>query len=127
MIGKGMMFKRNTASFAIAEMEELTAYTRFPYVLLVPQYSVEEVLNAKLRELGVQVVRPLRVVAMKSCKEHHGLEVSFETGEVIRARYVIGADGKQSVVSSLSMIRTRAKCIDAVAGTAPRRDLIYRA
>ncbi|KAK0241413.1 hypothetical protein EDD85DRAFT_1020217 [Armillaria nabsnona] len=96
MIGKGMMFKRNTASFAMAEMEELRAYTRFPYVLLVPQYSVEEVLNAKLRELGVQVVRPLRVVAMKSCKEHHGLEVSFETGEVIRTRYVIGADGKQS-------------------------------
>ncbi|PBK74152.1 FAD/NAD-P-binding domain-containing protein [Armillaria solidipes] len=104
MIGKGMMFKRNTASFAIAEMEELTAYTRFPYVLLVPQYSVEEVLNAKLRELGVQVVRPLRVVAMKSCKEHHGLEVSFETGEVIRARYVIGADGKQSAVRRLAGI-----------------------
>lgn len=104
IIGKGMMFKRNTTSFAIAEMEELAAYTRFPYIAFVPQYSVEEVLNAKLHELDVQVVRPLRVVAMKNCKEHHGLEVSFETGEVIRARYVIGADGKQSAVRRLAEI-----------------------
>ncbi|KAK0212491.1 hypothetical protein DFS33DRAFT_1281946 [Desarmillaria ectypa] len=104
IIGKGMMLKRNTASLAIAEMEELTAYTRFPYVLFVPQYSVEEVLNDKLRDLGVQVVRPLRAVTMKGCKEHHGLEVSFETGEVIRARYVIGADGKQSTMRQLAGI-----------------------
>ncbi|KAK0460899.1 uncharacterized protein EV420DRAFT_164439 [Desarmillaria tabescens] len=104
MIGKGMMFKRNTASFAMAEMEELTAYTRFPYVLFVPQYSVEEVLNAKLCEFGAQVVRPLRAVTMKGCKGYHGLEVSFETGEVIRARYVIGADGKQSTVRRLAGI-----------------------
>ncbi|KAK0494768.1 hypothetical protein EDD18DRAFT_1172337, partial [Armillaria luteobubalina] len=104
IIGKGMMFKKNTASFAIVEMDDLTAYTCFPYVLFVPQYSVKEVLNAKLHELSVQVVHPLHIVAMKSCKEHHSLEVSFETREVIKAHYVIGADGKQSAVHQLTGI-----------------------
>ncbi len=94
------MFNRNTATFISAEFKGLLApYTRYDFVLLVPQTVVEDVLHDELVKQGVQVLRPQCVVGMASSTDYKGLNVTFESGEVIRADYVIGADGKNSVVS----------------------------
>lgn len=103
--GKGMMFNRNNATFISAEFRGLLApYTRYDFVLLVPQTVVEDVLHAELVQQGVQVLRPQRVVGMASSTDYKGLNVTFESGEVITADYVIGADGKNSVVRELAGI-----------------------
>ncbi|KAG7447919.1 FAD/NAD(P)-binding domain-containing protein [Guyanagaster necrorhizus] len=103
--GRGMMFNRNSATFISAEFQGLlTPYTRYDFVLLVPQTVVEDVLHAELVHQGVQVLRPQRVVGMAGSKDHKGLNVTFESGEAIRADYVIGADGKNSVVRELAGI-----------------------
>jgi 2-polyprenyl-6-methoxyphenol hydroxylase-like FAD-dependent oxidoreductase len=59
----------------------------------------------KLQSLGVQVQRPHRVVGMKQNeKDSHITDVSFDNGQVIKARYIIGADGARSVVSPLTQL-----------------------
>ncbi|CAK5266219.1 unnamed protein product [Mycena citricolor] len=82
-----------------ADFSLLADKTKFPFGLLIPQSRTERAMLAKLTELGIHVFRPLRVASVKECTDDSGmLEVSFESGEVIKAKYVIGADGAQSVV-----------------------------
>jgi 2-polyprenyl-6-methoxyphenol hydroxylase-like FAD-dependent oxidoreductase len=65
----------------------------------------ELVLGQKLQSLGVRVQRPHRVVGMKENENDPRIaDVTFEDGQVIRARYVIGADGARSLVRSLSLL-----------------------
>jgi 2-polyprenyl-6-methoxyphenol hydroxylase-like FAD-dependent oxidoreductase len=53
----------------------------------------------KLEQLGIKVLRPLKVASLKPSQgTEHMLDVQFESGEVIQAKYVIGADGAHSVV-----------------------------
>lgn len=73
--------------------------TQFPYALLVPQSETEEILLGVLASLGIQVFRPFRASNLESAPD--GIKVIFETGEVIRARYVVGADGSRSTVRSM--------------------------
>ncbi|CAK5266144.1 unnamed protein product [Mycena citricolor] len=82
-----------------ADFSLLADKTKFPYSLLIAQSSTERAMLEKLTQLGIHVFRPLRVVSVKECSDDSGkLEVAFESGEVIKAKYVIGADGAQSVV-----------------------------
>ncbi|KAJ3999114.1 hypothetical protein F5050DRAFT_1805356 [Lentinula boryana] len=68
------------------------------------QTATEHVLGERLEELGVEVKRPWRVVGMKDSGECRGMDVTFESGETIRTKYVIGADGARSAVRQLSGI-----------------------
>ncbi|CAK5266151.1 unnamed protein product [Mycena citricolor] len=82
-----------------ADFSLLADKTKFPFGLLIPQSSTERAMLERLTQLGIHVLRPLRVVSVKECSDNSGmLEVSFESGEVIKAKYVIGADGAQSAV-----------------------------
>lgn len=85
-----------------SDFSSLSAYTRYPFALVLPQNKTEATLGKKLQSLGVDVFRPLRVVGMKTNPhEPDTLDVSFETGEVIQTTYVIGADGARSTVSKV--------------------------
>ncbi|KAJ3933337.1 MAG: hypothetical protein NXY57DRAFT_999164 [Lentinula lateritia] len=79
-------------------------YTKYPFVLILDQTATEHVLEERLRELGVEVKRPLRVVGMKDSGEGKGTDILFESGETVRSKYVIGADGARSMVRQLSGI-----------------------
>jgi 2-polyprenyl-6-methoxyphenol hydroxylase-like FAD-dependent oxidoreductase len=46
----------------------------------------------------VRVLRPYKVIGLKADNNDGGLHVSFETGEVVKASYVVGADGARSAV-----------------------------
>jgi 2-polyprenyl-6-methoxyphenol hydroxylase-like FAD-dependent oxidoreductase len=70
--------------------------TDYPYSLMVPQATTERLLLDRLTELGGTVIRP-KVLASVA-QDVDGVTAVFEDGDVIRARYVVGADGIHSTV-----------------------------
>ncbi len=70
--------------------------TDYPFTLLVPQSTTERLLFDRLRELGGAVTRP-KVLATVA-QDDSGATATFASGEVVRARYVVGADGMHSTV-----------------------------
>ncbi|KAJ7050392.1 FAD/NAD-P-binding domain-containing protein [Mycena amicta] len=75
----------------------LAPYTKFPFGLSIPQMKTEEVMVEKLESVGIKVRRPHKAVGVQAAQDGT-TEVRFESGEVVRARYVIGADGAHSVI-----------------------------
>jgi 2-polyprenyl-6-methoxyphenol hydroxylase-like FAD-dependent oxidoreductase len=76
--------------------------TAHPYTLMVPQNVTEQVLLARLHALGGQAHRPHQVIGVT--QDATGATVTTATGETIRARHVVGADGMHSVVREQSGI-----------------------
>ncbi|KAG2157096.1 hypothetical protein DEU56DRAFT_920904 [Suillus clintonianus] len=80
-------------------------HSAHPYPLVTPQNVTDLVLGQKLQSLGVPVQRPYRVVGMKqSEKDPRITDVYFEDGQVIKARYIIDADGAHSVTRTIAGI-----------------------
>lgn len=76
--------------------------TAYPYTLMVPQCDTEEVLLARLRTLGGDVHRPYEVSSV--AQDEDGVTLTMRTGETLRAKYVVGADGMHSTVREASGI-----------------------
>src|ERR671916_472957 len=74
--------------------------TRFPYVLVTPQYNTERVLEEHAAALGAQIVRGADVVDLRQDTDGVELDVRYEYGTLAtrRAMYAIGADGVGSTV-----------------------------
>jgi 2-polyprenyl-6-methoxyphenol hydroxylase-like FAD-dependent oxidoreductase len=70
--------------------------TAYPFTLLVPQSTTERLLLDRVRELGGDVIRP-KVVATVT-HDADGVTATFTDGDVVRARYLVGADGMHSTV-----------------------------
>ncbi|MDT5335595.1 MAG: hypothetical protein QOD90_1100 [Mycobacterium sp.] len=70
--------------------------TAYPFTLLVPQSTTERLLLDRVRELGGDVARP-KVLATIT-QDAAGVTATFDDGDVVRARYVVGADGMHSTV-----------------------------
>jgi 2-polyprenyl-6-methoxyphenol hydroxylase-like FAD-dependent oxidoreductase len=74
--------------------------TEYPYTLMVPQNITEGVLLDRLEELGGRIHRPY--VASGLSQTADGAEVTLEGGEVIKADYVVAADGMHSTIRDLA-------------------------
>lgn len=74
--------------------------TAYPYVLMVPQSTTEQVLLERLEELGGKVHRPYVASGLRQTAD--GAEVTLESGEVIKAQYVVAADGMHSKIRDLA-------------------------
>jgi 2-polyprenyl-6-methoxyphenol hydroxylase-like FAD-dependent oxidoreductase len=61
---------------------------------MVPQSVTEAVLLDRLITLGGRVLRPCETVGLTP--DAAGVRLEVATGETIRARYVVGADGMHS-------------------------------
>jgi 2-polyprenyl-6-methoxyphenol hydroxylase-like FAD-dependent oxidoreductase len=74
--------------------------SRFPYVLVTPQYETERVLEERARALGAEIVPGAEAVGLRQDADGVDLEVRTSDGDVQRrrARYVVGADGVHSAV-----------------------------
>ncbi|KAJ7802307.1 FAD/NAD-P-binding domain-containing protein [Mycena leptocephala] len=84
-----------------ADFSLLSPYTKFPFGLVLPQSNTEAGMLEKLEQLGIKVLRPVKVASLKPSQgTEHMFDVQFESGETIQAKYVIGADGAHSVVRS---------------------------
>src|SRR6266404_5457193 len=85
-----------------ADFDGLIGKTDYPFYVLIPQHITEEVLENKLKELGIPVFRPYKVVGLReNARDGGAVDVSFENGQSITAQYVVGADGAQSAVCPL--------------------------
>src|SRR5215208_963685 len=74
--------------------------TRFPYVLVTPQYHTERVLEEHASALGAQIVRGAEVVDLRQDNDGVELDVRYKDGTLgtRRAMYAVGADGVRSKV-----------------------------
>lgn len=87
------LFRRLTLDLGMLE-------SRFPFLLITPQYEVERLLERRAREAGVTFVYESEVVGLRQDADGVDLDVRGADGAVItrRAAYVVGADGHQSAV-----------------------------
>ena len=84
------------------DFTSLKGHTRYPYALLVSQYSTERVLEKRAEELGIIVERPHQLIGFSDNEDEDGLIVAtFDNGEKIKTKYIIGADGSRSTVRQL--------------------------
>ncbi|KAF9064995.1 FAD/NAD(P)-binding domain-containing protein [Rhodocollybia butyracea] len=102
--GSGLRVGDRTSTFVESRFSCITSYTKFPFVLALAQVATEKILEDRLNELGVEVLRPYRVTGMKESDKGQGIDVLLESGSVIRTNYVIGADGARSVIRQASGI-----------------------
>lgn len=70
--------------------------TDYPFTLLVPQCTTERLLLDRVRELGGDVTRPK--VLSTVTQDADGVRATFTDGDVVLARYLVGADGMHSTV-----------------------------
>ncbi|MEV0381013.1 FAD-dependent monooxygenase [Nonomuraea sp. NPDC050643] len=68
----------------------------YPAVLMHPQWRTESVLRARLAELGGKVEHGTALTGFE--QDAHGVSARLGTGEVLRARYLVAADGGKSPV-----------------------------
>jgi 2-polyprenyl-6-methoxyphenol hydroxylase-like FAD-dependent oxidoreductase len=74
--------------------------TEYPYTLMVPQSVTEQVLLERLEELGGRVHRPCVATGLSQTAD--SVEITLDGGAVIRARYVVAADGMHSTMRELA-------------------------
>jgi 2-polyprenyl-6-methoxyphenol hydroxylase-like FAD-dependent oxidoreductase len=74
--------------------------SRFPFVLVTPQYNTERLLQERARRLGAEIVNGAEVVGLRQDGDGVDLEVRTADGatHTRRASYVVGADGVRSTV-----------------------------
>lgn len=76
--------------------------TRYPYALMISQADTERILLERLRELGGSVQRPRTLSGLR--QDPHHVLASLDDGTLVRARYLVGADGMHSAVRELAGI-----------------------
>lgn len=69
-----------------------TAVTPYPNLLALPPWRTEELLRERLARLGGKVEFGTEVTGLD------GETVTLGTGETVRARFVVGADGGRSTI-----------------------------
>ncbi|KAL0575710.1 hypothetical protein V5O48_006270 [Marasmius crinis-equi] len=98
-----MQSRSGTPLFGL-RFSSLDSYTKFPFFLIIPQNITEQVLEKHAKALGIKIHSPYTVVGMKTSESGEGLDVSFESGDVVSANFVVGADGARSVIRQLAGI-----------------------
>jgi 2-polyprenyl-6-methoxyphenol hydroxylase-like FAD-dependent oxidoreductase len=83
-----------------AELDLSRLPSRFPYVLITPQYETERVLAGRARSLGADIRLGAEVTGLAQSPD--GVEVTVRADgqpeHLVRAGYVVGADGMRSTV-----------------------------
>lgn len=76
--------------------------SRFPYLLVTPQYEVERLLERRAREAGVEFRYETELLGLRQDEDGVTAEIGgVEGGDAessLRARYLVGADGVRSAV-----------------------------
>jgi 2-polyprenyl-6-methoxyphenol hydroxylase-like FAD-dependent oxidoreductase len=86
----------------LIQIDFSTLPTEYPYSLMVPQSTTERLLLDRLAELGGNALRPKTLTTVE--QDADGVTATFDDGDVIRACYLVGADGIHSTVREYSGI-----------------------
>ena len=70
--------------------------SRFPYLLITPQYHVENVLRRRAERLGATLLHGAEVVGLE--QDDAGVRLELAGGDHVQAGYAVGADGVNSRV-----------------------------
>ncbi|OBA81448.1 pentachlorophenol monooxygenase [Mycobacterium sp. 1164966.3] len=89
-------FTMREGSKLLIAVDFSTLPTQYPYTLMISQAVTERLLEERLNELGTEVVRPKSLTGLD--QDATGVTATFDDGDAIRARYVVGADGMHSSV-----------------------------
>ncbi|MCD9142913.1 FAD-dependent monooxygenase [Streptomyces albireticuli] len=92
-------FQDTVRFFGRARIDLSRLPTRFPGVLLTPQYEIERILEKRAVEAGALILRGTEVVGLSQDAGGVDVDVRTEAGERrLRAAYAVGADGVHSRV-----------------------------
>jgi len=87
----------------IAQIRMQYVPSRYPFILSLPQWETEDILNAHLKQQGIEVERGVALTALRQTE--NGVDVVLERAggqhEQVRARWLIGCDGPHSTVRHL--------------------------
>ncbi|MFI2612629.1 FAD-dependent oxidoreductase [Kitasatospora sp. NPDC018619] len=89
------------------EPSEAEPYTE---ALMLPQWRTQQVLYARLRELGGRVAFGRELVGL--AQDEEGVTAGFAAGGPVRARYAVAADGGRSAVRRLLGIGMAGETVD---------------
>ncbi|MCX5171085.1 FAD-dependent monooxygenase [Streptomyces antibioticus] len=84
--------------------------SRFTAPWMVPQWRNQEILRARLAELGGEVLFGHELVRIEQDPE--GVTAHFATGAPVRARYAVAADGGRSAVRRALGVAMRGETVD---------------
>jgi 2-polyprenyl-6-methoxyphenol hydroxylase-like FAD-dependent oxidoreductase len=90
---------RDDGTFAdtdLVEHREPTAAEPYPNPLMLPQFLTERTMRERLVELGHRPEFGSELIALE--QDENSVQARLSTGEIIRARYLVGADGGHSFV-----------------------------
>jgi len=95
---RGLNLSSDTGSHAFVSMGDLPG--RFPYILILPQWRTEEIVEGHLAGQGVAVERQRELLELRPRSGQVDAVVELPDGdrEAIRARWVVGCDGAHSAV-----------------------------
>lgn len=84
-----------TVSFDLSRLP-----SRFPFVLVTPQYHTERLLERRARSLGAEIIRGSQVTDVRQDADHVDVDVLAANGatDTRRASYAVGTDGVHSAV-----------------------------
>ncbi|CAL9320399.1 FAD-dependent monooxygenase [Streptomyces sp. SudanB66_2053] len=86
--------------FRRLSLDLTTLPSRFPFLLITPQYEVERLLEKRARRLGVRFRYETELLALR--QDADGVDIDVRTGDgtttTHRAAYVVGSDGHRSAV-----------------------------
>jgi 2-polyprenyl-6-methoxyphenol hydroxylase-like FAD-dependent oxidoreductase len=94
LLGEGARVAR-LSLFDHIRIDLSTLPTRFPFLLITPQYNVEQLLEKRASAAGARIVRGAGVTALR--QDADGVELTVD-GASVRADYAVGADGVHSAV-----------------------------
>lgn len=89
---------------------EATEDSPYPEPWMVPQWRTQKILRARLTELGGDVAFGRELTDLTQSTD--GVTAHFTTGEDIRARYLVAADGGRSAVRRALGIGMRGETVD---------------
>ncbi|MFH8464369.1 FAD-dependent monooxygenase [Streptomyces sp. NPDC017991] len=109
----GMIWKDGRRQGEHRMFDEVEATEADPYAgfaLMVPQWRTQEILYARLAELGGGVAFGRELVGL--AQDADGVTASFASGTPVRARYAVAADGGRSAVRRALGIRMTGETVD---------------
>ncbi|MFD6287994.1 FAD-dependent oxidoreductase [Streptomyces sp. NPDC060205] len=109
----GMIWKDGQRQGEHRMFDEVEATEADPYAgfaLMVPQWRTQEILYARLTELGGGVAFGRELVGL--AQDADGVTASFASGTPVRARYAVAADGGRSAVRRALGITMTGETVD---------------